>query len=163
MIHILDDKWLPNPTTYKVVSPPPQNFDNFPMVSTLIDCDSRRWKVDLVKSLFLPFEARTILNISISYNLPEDKIIWVGNNRGVFTVKSVYYVALNLVELSEEGECSYNDPRELLWRKLWHLHIPSKIKIFAWRACVDALPTIINCKVARRVWDNWEVSSVENW
>ena len=23
--------------------------------------------------------------------------------------------------------------------------------------------SIINCEVARRVWDNWEVSSVENW
>ena len=54
LIHIWDDKWLPTPTTYKVVSPS-QIFDNFPMVSTLIDCDSRRWKVDLVKSLFLPF------------------------------------------------------------------------------------------------------------
>ena len=105
LIHIWDDKWLPNPTMYKVISPPPQNFDNFPMVSTLIDFDSRRWKVDLVKSLFLPFEARTILNISISYNLPNDKIIWVGNNRGVFTVKSAYYVALSLVESPEEGEC----------------------------------------------------------
>ena len=95
---------MPNPTTYKVISPPPQNFDNFPMVSTLIDFDSRRWKVNLVKSLFLPFEARTILNIPISYNLPDDKIIWVGNNMGVFTVKSAYYVALNIVESSEEGE-----------------------------------------------------------
>ncbi|KAL0008623.1 hypothetical protein SO802_010125 [Lithocarpus litseifolius] len=150
-----------------------------------------RWKVDLVESLFLPFEARTILNIPISYNLPEDKIIWVGNNRGVFSIKSAYYVALNLVESSEEGECSYKDPREFLWRNLWHLHIPSKIKIFAWRACVDALPTmvnlqnrgigisdlcpccgvesetlfhsIINCEVARRVWDNWKVNSVEIW
>ena len=114
------------------------------MVLTLIDYDSRRWKVDFVKSLFLPFEVRTILNIPISYNLLEDKIIWVGNNKGVFIVKSAYYIALNLVESSKEGECSYNDPRELLWRKLWHLHIPSKIKIFAWRACIDALPTMVN-------------------
>ena len=94
---------MPNPTTYKVISPPPQNFDNFPMVSTLIDFDSRRWKVDLMKSLFLPFEARAILNIPISYNLPNDKIIWVGNNRGVFTVKRVYYVAFSFVESLEVG------------------------------------------------------------
>ena len=100
--------------------------------------------MDLVKSLFLPLEARTILNIPISYNLPKDKIIWVGNNRGVFTVKSAYYIALNLVESSEEGVCSYNDTRELLWRKLWHLHIPSNIKIFDWRACIGALPTMVN-------------------
>ena len=109
LIHIQEDKWLPNPTTYKVISPPPQNFDNFPMVSTLIDFDSRRWKVNLVKSLFLPFEARAILITPISYNLPSDKIIWVGNNRGVFTVKSAYYVALSLVESPEVLTYSIKD------------------------------------------------------
>ena len=100
---------MPNPTTYKVISPLPQNFDNFPMVSTLIDFDSRRWKVNLVKSLFLPFEARAILITPISYNLPSDKIIWVGNNRGVFTVKSAYYVALSLVESPEVLTYSIKD------------------------------------------------------
>ena len=143
LIHIWDDKWLPTPTTYKVVSLP-RNFDNYPMVLALIDCDTRRWRADLVKSLFLPFEARTILNIPISYNLLEDKIIWVGNNKGVFTVKSASCVALNMVDSSEEGESSYGDPRDLLWKKVWHLNIPSKIIIFAWRACVDALLTMVN-------------------
>ena len=33
---------------------------------------------------FLSFKAETILNIPLSYNLPEDKIIWVGNKRGMF-------------------------------------------------------------------------------
>ncbi|KAL0006246.1 hypothetical protein SO802_013807 [Lithocarpus litseifolius] len=27
-------------------------------------------------------------------------------------------------------------------RKLWHLNLPAKIKIFAWRACVNGLPTM---------------------
>ena len=36
LIHIWDDKWLPNPTTYMVVSPPPQNFDNFPWFQFLL-------------------------------------------------------------------------------------------------------------------------------
>ena len=116
------------------------------MVSALIDYDTRRWRADLVKSIFLPFEAKTILNIPISYNLPEDKIIWVGNMKGVFTVKSAYYVTLNMVDSSEEGESSCGDPRQQLWKKVWHLNIPSKIKIFAWRACVDALPTMMNLK-----------------
>ena len=52
------------------------------MVSDLIDEDSKRWKVDTLKSLFLPFEVERILNIPLSYSLPEDKIIWVGNKRG---------------------------------------------------------------------------------
>ena len=38
-IHIWEDKWLPTPTTYKTISPPCY-FDDFPMVSALIDQDT---------------------------------------------------------------------------------------------------------------------------
>ena len=88
------------------------------MVLALIDYGTRRWKVDLIKSIFLPFEAKTILNIPISYNLPEEKIIWAAKKKGVFSVKSAYYVALNLVDSSEEGESSYGNPKEQLWKKV---------------------------------------------
>ena len=47
VIHIWEDKWLPTPTTYKVVSPP-RPFDDFPMVSALIDHETRRWKAELI-------------------------------------------------------------------------------------------------------------------
>ena len=40
MIHIWEDKWLPNPTTYKVCSPL-QDIGDFPMVSSLIDEETR--------------------------------------------------------------------------------------------------------------------------
>ena len=78
MIHIWEDKWLPNPTTYNVCSPL-QDIGDFPMVSSLIDEETRHWKVERVMMFFLPFEAETILNIPLSYNLPEDSIIWLGN------------------------------------------------------------------------------------
>ena len=73
-IHIWEDKWLPTPTTYKVTSPP-TDFEDFPMVVSLIDLDTRWWKADTVRSLFLPFEASTILKIPLSYNLPKDSLI----------------------------------------------------------------------------------------
>ena len=91
------------------------------MVSSLIDEETRNWKVDKVKRHFLPFEAETILNIPLSYNLPEDCIIWMGNKRDVFSVKSAYCVALPLVEKSEVGECSTGDSRTRLWKKVWQL------------------------------------------
>ena len=63
----------------------------------------------MIQTIFLPFEANTILNIPLSYNLPEERIIWVGNKKGEFTVKSAYYIALSLVETEECGECSSGD------------------------------------------------------
>ena len=114
------------------------------MVSSLIDEEIRHWKVEMVKRFFLPFEVETILNIPLSYNLPEDSIIWLGNKRGVFTVRSAYYVALPIVDNSEEGECSSLDSRTRLWKKVWQLKLPAKVRIFAWRACIDGLPTRLN-------------------
>ena len=184
LIHIWDDKWMSMPTTYMVISPPPpppKLFDDFPMVSSLIDRDTRRWKADLVKSIFLHFEANTILNIPLCYNLPKDKIIWVGNRKGEFTVKSAYYIALKMIGAEDEGESSIGDGRNALWKRLCYLKIPAKTKIFAWKACMDRLPTAVNlkkrgididelclccergpesishslitCGIARRVWD----------
>ena len=89
------------------------------MVSSLIDEDIRCWKVDKVKRQFLPFEAETILNIPLSYNLPKDSIIWMRNKSGVFFVKSAYHVALPIMENSEVGECSTSDSRTRLWKKMW--------------------------------------------
>ena len=78
--------------------------------------------------------------------------MWMGNKRGVFTVKSAYYVALPLVQKSEVGECSYSDYRTRLWKTMWQLKLPAKIRIFSWNACMDGLPTRLN--LARRGLNN---------
>ena len=121
-----EDKWLPTPSTYKVISPF-CHFNDFPMVSTLIDYENKRWKSEVVQAMFLPFEAEKILNIPLSYNLPKDKLIWVGNRKGEFTVKSAYYIALGVIETEERGESSPGDPRTPLWKKMQYLKILVKI------------------------------------
>ena len=80
----------------------------------------------------------------ISGSLPNDSIIWLGNKRGVFTVKSAYYVALPLVEEPSMDECSGGNYRAPLWRKMCHLKLLAKVRIFAWRACVNGLLTRMN-------------------
>ena len=68
----------------------------------------------------------TILSIPLSYNLPKDKLIWVGNRRGDFTIKNAYYITLNVVDSFEEWESSSEDIRTLS------------------RVCINVLPTMIN-------------------
>ena len=143
LIHIWEEKWLPTPITYNVISPP-RPFDDFTMVSALIDHETKRWKVELIRAVFLPFKANTILNMPLSYNLPEDKLIWTGNRRGDFTINSAYYIACSLVEAEETSESSSGNPRTPFWKKIWHLKIPSKIRIFVWRACMNGLSTRLN-------------------
>ena len=88
---------------------PQVDIRDFPMVSSLIDEDTRRWKVDKIRRYFLPFEVEVILNIPLSYTMLEGKIIWVGNKRSMFLVKS--YVTLLLVEKIKVGESSSGDYR----------------------------------------------------
>ena len=58
-----------------------------------------------------------ILKIHLSYNLLEDKLTWMGNKRGDFTVKSAYFVATKLLDTRDEGECSSGDPNARILRK----------------------------------------------
>ncbi|XP_075659049.1 uncharacterized protein LOC142628904 [Castanea sativa] len=118
------------------------------MVSSLIDPTTKWWKVNIIRATFLPFEANTIVKIPLSHDLPKDKIIWIGNSHEVFTVKSAYHLAYALLKSNWSEECSTGDPCKPIWRKLWHLNLLAKIKIFARRACVNGLPTmeVITCR-----------------
>ena len=154
------------------------------MVSSLIDQETKWWKTNVVRALFLPFEADTILKISQSQDLSDDNLIWIGNKRGVFTVKSAYFIAAKLQADKDVGESSSRDLN--LWKNLWKLKLLAKIKIFSWRACVNGLPVyakmmekgiqsgfdcpvcgeepksllhaLISCDFALSVWSLWKYS-----
>ena len=98
---------------------PQADFEDYPMVSSLIDFDTRWWKVDVIRATFLPLDASTILKIPISYNLPEDSLIWIGNKRGTFSVKSAFHIAIGLVDSSEDGESTSSGLRTSLWKQIW--------------------------------------------
>ncbi|XP_023878292.2 uncharacterized protein LOC111990734 [Quercus suber] len=142
-IHIWDDRWLPMPTTYKVISPQ-GDYGDFPMMSSLIDNDTRWWKVDVINATFLPHEASTILKIPLNYNLLDDCLIWMGNKSGEFTVKSAYHIVSGIVDSFEEGESTSSNSWTLLWKRIWQQKVPPKLKNFAWRICVNGLPTMQN-------------------
>ena len=78
--------------------------------------DGGKWKyLDL---LYLPFEVETILKIPFSYNLPDDNIIWLGNKKREFIMKSAYHIAYKLVDNLEDGKSSLGDLRTPIWQNL---------------------------------------------
>ena len=94
-IQIWKDKWLPTPSTHKVISPP-SCLPLKAQVEELIDQDDGVWKNDLVQQIFLPHEVDAICGIVLSTNLPDDKQIWAPTANGIFSVRSAYKIAVEM-------------------------------------------------------------------
>ncbi|XP_042958021.1 uncharacterized protein LOC122293512 [Carya illinoinensis] len=69
-----------------------------------------------------------------------DKLIWNFERNGLFSVKSCYRLIMDLSRL-ETSESSNVRSQQKLWKALWKMPVPNKIKFFAWRACMDSLPS----------------------
>jgi hypothetical protein len=109
-------------------------------VSDLIDKENGCWIPNVVTENFRKEEAEAILNIPLSPNLPQDRVIWIGSKSGLFSVKSAYFIGRSLKE-EARGQCSYVGNLPDIWKDLWNLKVPGKVKMFAWRACQNLLPT----------------------
>ena len=74
-IKIWDDAWLPSTVTGRIISPKPALVcgEN---VANLMVHNKAEWNGDLVRSFFVPFEAESILSISISSMKLADSQIW---------------------------------------------------------------------------------------
>ena len=70
-VGIWTDKWLPKPSTFKVISPPNNTFE-ISKVSDHIDPLKCEWQTDLVRQVFLQPDVQSILSIPLSSCLPQD-------------------------------------------------------------------------------------------
>uniref|UniRef100_A0A2N9IEQ3 Reverse transcriptase Ty1/copia-type domain-containing protein n=1 Tax=Fagus sylvatica TaxID=28930 RepID=A0A2N9IEQ3_FAGSY len=117
-IKIWSDKWLPCPTTYKVISPMTK-LEDFATVDMLIHRDTMQWKRELIDQVFCPRDAEIILEISLSIRHPNDRLIWTGTKRGIFTVKSAYQMLRSQAQETEASTSSSLSMENHLWSSLW--------------------------------------------
>lgn len=98
------------------------------------------WDCDLMRDIFIQEDVEKILKIPISLMNQEDKWIWLGDNKGQYTVKSGYRVLSRAFPQFYVGNPSFN------WLKLWNLAIPPTLKNFVWRVLHECLPTLENLR-----------------
>lgn len=60
-----------------------------------------------------------------------------------YLVKSGYQLVCEK-ENREKASVSNASNIRNFWNRVWKLRIPNKIKNFFWRACLEALPTLVN-------------------
>ena len=116
------------------------------LVSELIDSSSAIWREDKVRTVFLPADADIILRIPLCTRHVRDFWAWGEDDKGVFSVASVYRFLLKTklqreALLEQVGGRSNIMVEEKAWTSLWSLRVPSKLKIFLWRLCHESLPT----------------------
>ena len=144
-IRVWCDKWVPKPSTYMVVSLETQS----PWVILVKDLINRgifKWDADLVNRCFNAKDASAILGIPLSSMGRKDRLIWVACNSGKFLVKSAYELAYKEKIEQNRGDYSNNSHRKRVWKCIWQLKLPHKLRHFTWKAGQNILATKDNLK-----------------
>ncbi|XP_035551510.1 uncharacterized protein LOC118349853 [Juglans regia] len=138
-IEIWGHKWLNSPSTFKVQSPV-RVLEQEARVCELLDQSGSSWNENLVREIFLKEEAEQICSLPVSKLGSEDKLIWGPSKRGLFTVKSAYYLEQER-KSRLKGECSTEKKADSIWKNIWSLRVPGVVKTFLWKVGNDVLAT----------------------
>uniref|UniRef100_A0A2N9GNN9 Reverse transcriptase domain-containing protein n=1 Tax=Fagus sylvatica TaxID=28930 RepID=A0A2N9GNN9_FAGSY len=131
-INVWKDPWIPWLQDFKA-RPKNDNDQQFPiMVSSLIDSNSHCWKQELLEQLFDSTTKEAINKITIPLRPRNDKIVWLLEKNGLFSVKSAYNLCQNLPNTNQNA---------VEWSKIWKLKAHERSKMFLWRIAANVLPT----------------------
>ena len=103
----------------------------------------------MLAGIFALVEAALIQKIPLSLITVEDKLIWPHVPSGMYLVKSGYrFLAKEKSGSRDTSQAQTDSPN--VWRRIWGLSVPNKVKNFLWQACKEALPVKSNL-VRRKV------------
>jgi len=140
-VRVWRDRWLPRPYSF---APVMQQQGENPecRVAELIDKVNGRWDEETVRSRFMPCDAELILSLPLCPSWPEDKIIWHFTTDGEFSVRSAYHVAR--ARLHDQRATSSTPSTTALWKTIWRMDAPPRIKLFGWKVGSQILATKVN-------------------
>uniref|UniRef100_A0A2N9ISW0 Reverse transcriptase zinc-binding domain-containing protein n=1 Tax=Fagus sylvatica TaxID=28930 RepID=A0A2N9ISW0_FAGSY len=130
-IDVWKEPWVPWLPHYSPV--PKDQFSNpEPIkVASLINPSTRTWNLALLEDLFDTTSIEAILKIILPTTPKKDKLVWIHNHKGNFTVKSAINAKFNYDE----------EPDEVNWKGLWKLKLHDRYKMLIWRIASGSLPT----------------------
>ena len=137
-VNVWNDFWVDD---YRSLGPKPDNCE-VDQVRDLLNIEGDGWNHELLYSLFPHNIASKIACCYVSKSR-NDVLYWHNSPGGRFSCKSAYLLAL------EEHEdmvrtTTISDNLIDFWRVVWKARVPSKVKLFMWRAWNNYVPTIDN-------------------
>ncbi|KAJ1395623.1 Ribonuclease H-like superfamily [Sesbania bispinosa] len=144
-ISITGDRWLNSgdlvPTTHGAEEG---------KLDSLINLPNRSWNLTRIRDSLPPDLAIEAVQTPISWFNERDRLYWPYFKDGVLTVRTAYHVANGEFNNHQLQQSSSYTPDPDIWKTIWKLAVPQKIKLFMWRACQNALPVKANL-VRRRI------------
>lgn len=117
---------MPRESFFRILTPPPVQWDVDATVDKLFWVDSKQWNVQLLNDLFSPEEVTLIRVIRLGLRDTIDHRIWNYDRYGKFTVRSAYHVARGLLGTSGEGVVG-SSSSNVVGEKLWKACVPGKV------------------------------------
>ena len=100
------------------------------MVSNLISSEDHCWNLPLLNDLFNSESIEAIQKIHIPLRGRADKLIWVLDSKGAFSVKFAY-------KANQDPPCGSSIVQ---WKEIWKIKAHDRIKMLLWRIRSNVLP-----------------------
>lgn len=140
-IQFWDDCWLPSSKDFKIHTARPPDCPLL-LVRDFIDQRTKSWKEGDIRRWVSKEEAESILSIPFSQSAKMDFLVWHLESKGNYSVKTGYHVAResHLDECKTKASSSFQPP-QAIWKFIWSINIPPKLKHFWWKTCCNFLAT----------------------
>ena len=137
------DAWLPSLEHPRIQSHIVEGFEDI-KVKDLIDLETHSWDDNLIQGLFNNQEVNLIKSNPLCTTPIANTLTWPFNASSSYTVRSGYkFLAKD--ELQNQSP-AHSDQNNDLWKLIWGLDVPNKIKNFVWRSSRDAILVKKNLK-----------------
>ena len=102
--------------------------------------DTRVWDSGHLENYLIPWEADLVRRIQVCEVGAEDTLVWPLTNDGDYSVRSAYRLLVS-AESTLQPNSLVSGSNGLVWKKIWKMRVPNKIRHFIWCTARDALPT----------------------
>ena len=111
-------------------------------VNSLICPASRQWDINFLLPFLLVRDRQAILTTPIGAPNRPDRIVWDYSKNGIFTVRSGYsWIQSQNLGARDHRLVAARQVPTSLWRAIWKLEVPPKLRHFLWLSLHNCLPT----------------------
>lgn len=113
-------------------------------VSELICANGRDWNQEVLHRLFVDEVSDKIKRIRPAGLHSEDTYSWEFTKTGHYTVKSAYWVQMNVLAVDNTTREVLQPSFDGIYQQIWSTEISPKVKHFMWRSLSKSLPVAEN-------------------